>query len=194
MSISGPVRDYSGREVTPGRRKGGQPSAGSLPLSTRSLWRDVTQGAREMATRRVRHAERARRSSRRLTDAGVIRDVVERWALAVRSKNLPGVVAHHSADMLMFDVTPPIQWRGRQAYRRTWGPFFSWLHDSGLFDLRELRITAGQDVAFATALIRCGGREADGRSIRLDVRLTLGLRKRRGQWTIAHEHHSVPAE
>jgi ketosteroid isomerase-like protein len=28
----------------------------------------------------------------------------------------------------------------------------------------------------------------------LDFRLTVGLRKIDGQWTITHEHHSVPAE
>jgi ketosteroid isomerase-like protein len=41
-----------------------------------------------------------------------------------------------------------------------------------------MRITAGDDVAFVTALMRCAGTEVSGQDIELDFRLTIGLRKR----------------
>jgi len=45
-------------------------------------------------------------SNHRSTDAAEIRDLVESWARAVRTKNLDGIMANHSAEILMFDVLP----------------------------------------------------------------------------------------
>jgi ketosteroid isomerase-like protein len=56
-----------------------------------------------------------------------------------------------------------------------------------------MSITAGSDVAFAAASMRCSGQETSGEDLELDFRLTVGLRKLDGQWTIVHEHHSIPA-
>ena len=47
---------------------------------------------------------------------------------------------------------------------------------------------ASDDVAFASCLIHCDGTSAGP----LDLRLTVGLRKIDGDWTVIHEHHSVP--
>jgi uncharacterized protein (TIGR02246 family) len=129
----------------------------------------------------------------RTTDEAAIRDLVENWARAVRRKNLDGILANHSPDMLMFDVPPPLQSKGIEAYRKTWDLFFSWSLDPVVFDPGEMSITAGNDVAFVTALMHCAGTEPSGERIRLEFRLTIGLRKIGGQWTIMHEHHSIPA-
>jgi uncharacterized protein (TIGR02246 family) len=127
------------------------------------------------------------------SDDTAIRHLVENWARAVRSKNLNGILARHSPDMLMFDVPPPLQSKGLEAYRQTWDVFFSWWQDSGVFDIREMNITAGIDVAFVTALMRCSGTETNGDKTDLDFRLTVGLRKIDGEWVVMHEHHSIPA-
>ncbi|TQS46130.1 YybH family protein [Cryptosporangium phraense] len=120
-----------------------------------------------------------------------IRELIERWALAVHTGDLAGVLAHHAPDIVMFDVPPPENGvRGLDAYRDTWPPFFAWQASGAVFEFTELEITAGDDVAFAFALLRCGSAaeltaEPDRR-----LRLTLGLRKADGHWLIAHEHHS----
>ena len=64
-------------------------------------------------------------SSNRTTDEAEIRELVESWARAVRAKDFDGILANHSADMLMFDVPPPVQSKGTEAYRKTWDLFFS---------------------------------------------------------------------
>ena len=51
-------------------------------------------------------------SNNRTTDETAIRELVEKWARAVRAKDLDGILANHSIDMLMFDVPPPMQSRG----------------------------------------------------------------------------------
>jgi uncharacterized protein (TIGR02246 family) len=128
-----------------------------------------------------------------MTDEGAIRELVENWARAVRIKDLDGILANHSPEILMFDVPPPIQSKGIEAYRKTWDLFFSWSQDSRIFDISEMNITAGNDVAFVTALMRCAGTEANGDKIELTFRLTIGLGKIDGQWIVMHEHHSIPA-
>jgi len=134
-----------------------------------------------------------RATDNRTKDEALIRDLVENWARAVRTKNLNGILANHSPDILMFDVPPPIQSSGIEEYRKTWDLFFSWYQDSGVFDIREMNITAGNDVAFVTALMRCAGTESNGDKTELDFRLTVGLRKIGDQWMVTHEHHSIPA-
>jgi uncharacterized protein (TIGR02246 family) len=133
-------------------------------------------------------------SDNKTTDQVAIQSLVEHWARAVRTKDLNGILANHSQDILMFDLPPPLQSEGIEAYKKTWDLFFSWAQDSGVFDIRRMNITAGDEVAFVTALMRCAGREKNGDKTELDFRLTMGLRKIDGLWTIVHEHHSIPAK
>jgi ketosteroid isomerase-like protein len=84
----------------------------------------------------------------------------------------------------MFDVPLPLQCQGIDEYRKTWELFFdSNRGGPGSFDLTELRITASETVAYGHALLTVFDSTA---------RLTIGFRKERGQWVIAHEHHSYP--
>ena len=127
------------------------------------------------------------------TDEAAIRQLVESWAKAVRDKNLDGILANHAADILMFDVPAPLMSRGIEAYRKTWDLFFAWSEEPVVFDITEMHVVAGNEVAFVTALMRCAGTEKSGDKIRLEFRLTIGLCKINGQWTVLHEHHSIPA-
>ncbi|QRK86989.1 nuclear transport factor 2 family protein [Saccharopolyspora erythraea] len=56
-------------------------------------------------------------------------------------------------------------------------------------------VTAGAEAAFCHCVVRCAGSGpgADPAE-QLDVRLTMGLARRAGQWTVVHEHHSVAAD
>jgi ketosteroid isomerase-like protein len=93
----------------------------------------------------------------------------------------------------MFDVPPPYEGvRGIAAYRETWPPFFGW-QAGAVFEIVSLDITAGDDVAFAYALLRCDTPDGLARNPENRLRLTLGLRKQDGQWVVTHEHHSFPS-
>jgi len=132
-------------------------------------------------------------SSTRTVNEAAIRELVESWARAVRAKDLDGILANHSTDMLMFDVPPPLQSKGIEAYKKTWELFFSWSNDPVVFDIKDMNIIAGTDVAFVAALMRCAGTEKNGERIELEFRLTIGLRRIGDQWIVLHEHHSIPA-
>lgn len=53
-------------------------------------------------------------------DEDAIRTLVGKWAQAVRTRDIAGILAHHSPDILMFDVPPPFVSKGLDAYRNTW--------------------------------------------------------------------------
>jgi len=127
------------------------------------------------------------------TDEAMIRELVEDWARAVRARDFDGILAHHSAEMLMFDVPPPLESKGIDAYRETWDLFYSAQPDPIAFDIQRMDIVAGADVTFVAALMRCAEKGENGERINLDFRLTIGLRQINGRWIILHEHHSVPA-
>jgi ketosteroid isomerase-like protein len=76
-------------------------------------------------------------------DEAEVRQLVEEWAGAVRRRDLAGILRNHSSDILMFDVPPPLQSRGIEAYTRTWDLFFSWSHDPVIFDIIDMSVTAG---------------------------------------------------
>jgi len=123
-----------------------------------------------------------------------IHALIERWAKAVREANLEAIRADHDPDILMFDVPPPFMSRGLDAYMATWDKFLSWSEKPVAFDFHDVTVTAGQDVAFATAIGKCGGVDPNGAREALEFRLTMGFRKIDGRWRIMHEHHSLPAE
>ena len=132
-------------------------------------------------------------SSTRTVNEAAIRELVQSWARAVRAKDLDGILANHSTDILMFDVPPPLQSKGIEAYKKTWELFFSWSNDPVVFDIKDMDIIAGSDVAFVAALMRCAGTEKNGERIELEFRLTIGLRRIGDHWMVLHEHHSIPA-
>jgi uncharacterized protein (TIGR02246 family) len=121
-----------------------------------------------------------------------LRGLIDRWAKAVCDEDLDGIQANHDPDILMFDVPPPLASRGIDAYMATWHKFYPCQAKPVRFEFEQIEITAGSDVAFATAIGHCGHIE-HGQTTDLKFRLTMGFRKQDGQWRVLHEHHSVPA-
>jgi uncharacterized protein (TIGR02246 family) len=120
-----------------------------------------------------------------------IERLIRRWVEAVDRADLDATVADHTDDVVMFDVPPPhAGHRGLPAYASAWPEFMQWQAGGALFELTELEVTAGEDVAFAYALLRCGPAEWYAAEPDKRLRLTLGLRREAGRWRIAHEHHS----
>ncbi|MGW8671242.1 YybH family protein [Streptomyces niveus] len=126
-------------------------------------------------------------------DEQQIRTLIEQWAAAVHTGDMDRVLADHAEDIVMFDVPPPQEGvRGIDAYRESWPGFFDWQASGATFDILELDVTAGNDVAYAYALLRCATRQQSAERPDVRLRLTVGLRKEHGRWVVAHEHHSFP--
>jgi len=90
-------------------------------------------------------------------DERQIRALIERWTRAVHAGDMEGVLVDHADDIVMYDVPPPNDGvRGIDGYRETWPPFFKWQQQGAVFEIVSLAVTAGDDVAYAHALLRCG--------------------------------------
>ena len=129
----------------------------------------------------------------RRADEAAIGALIQRWSQAVRDGDRAGIRADHDEDILMFDVPPPFAARGLDAYMDTWEQFLAHSGEPAAFAFRDVQVTCGQDVAFATATGSCKTLGANGALEPLEFRLTMGLRKIDGRWRVMHEHHSVPS-
>jgi uncharacterized protein (TIGR02246 family) len=127
----------------------------------------------------------------RSSDEAQIRQRIEDWAKALRAKDLEGVMSHYSPDLLAFDLAPPLQHR-REAVRKGLAEWFpTWDGPIG-YEIRDLAVTAGDDVAFSHSLNRLTGRRTSGETTDVWVRSTVCFRKIAGEWRVVHEHSSVP--
>ncbi|NEM06394.1 YybH family protein [Geodermatophilus normandii] len=118
----------------------------------------------------------------------VVRGLLETWARAVRKADVDAVMAVHTVDVVLFDVPPPMTVTGMDAYLDQWRLFWD-AQGEGVFDVSDLTVVAGDDVAYAHGLLRIGAAGTEG----FRVRLTVGLRRVEERWLITHEHHSLPA-
>jgi uncharacterized protein (TIGR02246 family) len=126
------------------------------------------------------------------TDETQIRNLIDTWAQAVRAKDSAGLVANVAPQVIMFDVINPLQYIGSDAMKTRAGQWLSSFQGPIGYEVHNLSITAGNDVAFCHSLNRVSGTNQEGMKIDMYWRATLCLRKLDGKWTVTHEHSSVP--
>jgi ketosteroid isomerase-like protein len=121
-----------------------------------------------------------------------IEKLIYEWANAVKHRNIDDILAHISADIVMFDVPPPFEITGIDDYKKTWTNSFFNGTKEGVFEILDLNIEADENIAFCIAKMKCSV-DNKGQFEDLHFRLTIGLKKINSKWTIVHEHHSIPA-
>lgn len=123
-----------------------------------------------------------------------IRQLIDDWATAIHSGDIERIMACYAPDVVAFDLPPPLQFVGAEAYRKDWESYLPAMNPSMKFEMRDLRIAAGADLAFAHYLSHFSGSEADGKPVDVWMRVTDCYRKVGARWLIAHEHMSVPID
>ena len=121
-----------------------------------------------------------------------IRALVEERSKAVRRKDVEGASAHCAPDAIFFDVINPLQRAGSGSARQRAQEWFSSFDGPLGFDVSELQIAAGENVAFCHGLNHVKGKRVGGGEIDMWWRVTTCYRKSGGEWMITHEHGSVP--
>ena len=125
-----------------------------------------------------------------------VRQLIGRWEAAFRAKDLDGVMSIYApgTGLVAFDVVPPLQRVGYVAYRNNYKVFFAQYDGPLVVEMRNLQITAGDDVAFIHCLERMSGTLKSGEKSEVWLRVTSGLRKIHGMWRIVHDHVSAPVD
>jgi uncharacterized protein (TIGR02246 family) len=128
----------------------------------------------------------------RTTAEAEIRALIEDQARAVRAKDVDGSVSGYAPDVLLFDVVNPLRSVGSDAARKRLAAWFASFQGPIGYELRDLSITAGDDVAFGHSLNRVSATTTDGRKLDMWWRATICYHRIDGAWMVTHEHASVP--
>jgi uncharacterized protein (TIGR02246 family) len=133
-------------------------------------------------------------ATRRSTDEAEVRRQIDHLVNAIRAMDLEGLKSMYAPDIVSFDIEPPLQHLGAEAKWRNWAKVFTIYQRPLGYEVRDLRITVGDDVAFGHALSRISGTLKNGNRSHYWVRWTTCLRKIGGQWLIVHDQVSVPVD
>src|SRR6266545_4963096 len=132
--------------------------------------------------------------TQREEDEAKIRQQVDKIVEGLRAKDLEGLKQAYTTDVVSFDVEPPLQHVGLAAKLKNWANVFA-LFESVNYEVRDLTLTVGDDVAFGHAFARLSGTLKDGRATSgIWVRVTYCFRRIDFTWLIAHDQVSVPLD
>jgi ketosteroid isomerase-like protein len=123
-----------------------------------------------------------------------IRHILAERETAMRARDAARLVATYAPEVVDFSLAPPLQQPAGDArdvsVRRNW---FAGFDGPIEYEIRDLSVTAGEDVAFCHSLNRLSTTPRGApRSFTLWFRATVCLRKVDGAWRITHEHNSTP--
>jgi uncharacterized protein (TIGR02246 family) len=127
-------------------------------------------------------------------DEADIRRRMDKWAEAIRAMDVDGVMSSYTADVVSFDVASFLRQTGAQGKRKNWVGVFGMFERLLDYEIRDLTISVGDDVAFGHSLNRITGTSKDGKKNDGWVRFTACFRKIDGNWLIVHDHVSVPLD
>ena len=130
----------------------------------------------------------------RASDEAQIRQMIDGFVEAFRAKDINGVVAIYAPEIVSFDLAPPLQYVGAAAYRKVFQEAMDSFQGQFDFEVRDLNITTGSDVAYSYSFNRMGGTMKNGRKLDLWLRWTACFQKINGKWLIMHEQVSVPVD
>ncbi|MEV3922439.1 YybH family protein [Actinomadura coerulea] len=132
--------------------------------------------------------------AQREVDEAEIRQLIDRIVEGIRAKDLKALERLYAEDVVSFDVEPPLQHVGIAAKLKNWTNVFTFFHEAS-YEVRDLTLTVGEDVAFGHCFGRLSGTLGDGTATSgMWVRATFGFRKVDDEWLIAHDQVSVPLD
>jgi ketosteroid isomerase-like protein len=123
-----------------------------------------------------------------------IRQQIDKIIEGIRARDLDGLKRVYAAGIVSFDVEPPLQHVGVEAKMRNWANVFTIFQDA-TYEVRDLTIATGDDVAFGHGFGRLSGTLKNGTATAgMWVRATFCFQKVDGNWLIAHDQVSVPLD
>jgi uncharacterized protein (TIGR02246 family) len=128
-------------------------------------------------------------------EESAIRVLIVRWTKAAQEKNVDAVMSiyQRGPSLVAYDLVPPLQSKGRDAYRDAYKAFFDQYDGPIEFEFRDLVIAADTTLGYSHALQRVSGTLKGGQKSAFWLRVTVVYRKIGSQWRVVHEHVSVPA-
>ena len=118
------------------------------------------------------------------------------WEKAFEAKDVNGVMAVYATGnaLTAYDLVPPLQYKGADAYRKDYADFFAQFAGPLKVETRDEHMEISGDLAVAYGLERISGKLKSGQPVDMWLRYTAAYKKIEGQWRDIHDHVSVPAD
>src|SRR5690348_17343390 len=117
-------------------------------------------------------------------DAAAIRALEAKFAAAVSAKDVDAIMKVYAPDVFVFDVVPPRQYVGAQAYRQDWTEFMAGFKGPVKLEVSNLSISLAGAVAWSHSIQHVHGADPKGQATDVTVRVTDVYRKLGGRWLI----------
>jgi uncharacterized protein (TIGR02246 family) len=127
-------------------------------------------------------------------DEAAIQGLIDDGIRSLHDKDIEGVMSIYAQEVVSFDIVPPLRYIGADAFRKVWEEVFSVYQGPIDYEVHDLNITVGDDVAFTHSLNRISGTMNNGQKTHLWLRWTACFRKINGKWLIVHHQNSVPVD
>lgn len=121
-----------------------------------------------------------------------IRQLIDERVAAVARKDPAPLARRVAADVVMFDVLPPLMSHGSGPIGEKLRAWFDGYRSDIGYSVHELDVRADERLGFASFAYHVSGTLQSGGEVDMWVRATLCVELVDGEWKIVHDHESVP--
>ena len=127
------------------------------------------------------------------TDEAQIRQQLGNWKAAFEASDIEKMMSFYAPEIVAFDLMPPIEFVGEDAWRANWVNFFEQFDGNPILELENVEVYCSGDIAFNRGFTRLKG-TMQGQPMDMWVRQTNCFHRIDGAWLIIHDHVSVPVD
>ena len=128
------------------------------------------------------------------SDEKMIRAHYDALEKALAARNISGAMAGYAKDVLVFDISPPLQVVGHDNSLKTYEAAFAATEGPWEGKFSDLKIRIDHRLAVVTATLDEAFTMKGGEKVKMRVRLTDVFEKQNERWLVVHEHASIPVD
>ena len=128
----------------------------------------------------------------RTSDTAEIKALEQRLIDGIKAKDVKQIMSCYSDDVFAYDVVPPLQYVGAEAFQTPWQGFLDIFKGPINAEVNDLAIDSDGKIAYSRSIQHISGTTNEGKAFDETFRITDVYRKSHGKWVIVQEHISVP--
>ena len=130
------------------------------------------------------------------SDKAQILALEKKYNDGVNSKDVAAIMSCYvrGNELFVFDVVPPREYRGWDAYKKDWEELFAAFPGPVSNTLSEQTVTVVGSLAYGHSIQSGEFTRKDGSKLTVVARTTDIYRKINGKWLIVEEHNSIPVD
>ena len=130
----------------------------------------------------------------RTSDIAEIKALEQRLIDGIKAKDVKQIMSCYSDDVFAYDVAPPLQYVGAEAFQKPWQGFLDMFNGPINAEVNDLVINSDGEIAYSRSVQHVSGTTNEDKPFDATFRITDVYRKSHGKWVIVQEHISVPPD